>query len=65
MVDNGPGIRDLGRAMAKGVGLSNTKRRLLALYGERHRFEVANRPEGGLSVRMSIPLEERPLVPAL
>jgi LytS/YehU family sensor histidine kinase len=63
--DNGPGIQDLDQAMANGVGLTNTKRRLLALYGERHRFEVTNRPEGGLRVCVSVPLDEPPSLPAL
>lgn len=53
--DNGPGIEDLGKAMTNGVGLSNTRRRLMALYGEDHQFELQNRPEGGLHVHVSLP----------
>jgi signal transduction histidine kinase len=56
VLDNGPGIADVDRAMHGGVGLSNTKQRLHALYGENHRFEILNRPEGGLQVRVAVPL---------
>jgi two-component system, LytTR family, sensor kinase len=56
VLDNGPGIPDLEQALSKGVGLRNTRQRLAALYGPDHRFEIGNRPEGGLNVRISIPL---------
>ncbi len=59
ILDNGPGIEDVPRAMGAGVGLSNTRQRLLALYGSEHRFELANRPEGGLHARVVIPLEAK------
>jgi sensor histidine kinase YesM len=54
--DNGPGIADLRQAMNAGVGLSNTKARLAGLYGENYRFELENRPEGGLHVHLRIPV---------
>jgi two-component system LytT family sensor kinase len=57
VLDNGPGIKDLERAMENGVGLSNTRQRLRALYGEDHLFEIKNRPEGGLDVHLALPIE--------
>lgn len=61
VLDNGPGIRDLERAMKKGVGLANTRQRLQALYGGCHQFEIINRPEGGLQVRIALPVQPQPL----
>lgn len=56
VTDNGPGIDDLEKAMGNGVGLKNTRQRLVAMYGDRHRFIIENRPDGGLAVRVAIPL---------
>ena len=60
VADNGPGIADVARAMNNGVGLSNLKARLEGLYGDRHQFEISNRPDGGLQVHVGIPLEPKP-----
>ena len=38
-----------------GVGLGNTRARLLSLYGSDHRFEAAGEHGGGFAVRMEIP----------
>jgi two-component system, LytTR family, sensor kinase len=57
VTDNGPGVEDVDRAMNKGVGLSNTRQRLLALYDDRYQLELRNRPEGGLVVAVAIPAE--------
>ncbi|MGH9856226.1 MAG: sensor histidine kinase, partial [Acidobacteriota bacterium] len=57
--DNGPGM---SKSMMKsasfrsGLGLSNTRERLTQLYGNRHRFELVNAPEGGLIVSVEIPV---------
>ncbi|AOS44742.1 Sensor histidine kinase YehU [Lacunisphaera limnophila] len=53
--DNGGGM-PAGGFTREGIGLANTRERLRELYGERHRFELANHPEGGLEVRLLIPL---------
>jgi len=54
--DDGPGMnRKGGTKTRKGVGLINTQSRLEQLYDGEHRFEVANHPEGGLIVRISLP----------
>ena len=53
-------IPDLGKALNNGLGLSNTKQRLTVLYGDDYHFEIANRPEGGLHVHISIPLVDSP-----
>lgn len=56
--DDGPGI-DPG-AIRDGIGLSNTRERLRAVYGEAHSFDVAAGPSGGALVRMVIPLQADP-----
>ncbi|RXK53402.1 sensor histidine kinase [Oleiharenicola lentus] len=53
--DNGAGIPP-GGFTREGIGLANTRARLRELYGERHEFTLANHPEGGLEVRILIPL---------
>ena len=54
--DDGPGLgRDGGTGSRKGVGLTNTRSRLEQLYDGEHRFEFANRPEGGTVVRIFLP----------
>ena len=53
--DNGAGVGDAA-SVSEGIGLSNTRARLRTLYGDAHRFELGNRPEGGLRVRLTIPL---------
>jgi len=52
--DNGAG-EPAGGFQREGIGLGNTRARLRELYGERHRFELVNRPEGGLEVRLTLP----------
>jgi two-component system LytT family sensor kinase len=53
--DNGAG-QPPGGFTREGIGLANTRERLRELYGERHRFELANHPGGGLEVRIELPL---------
>jgi two-component system, LytTR family, sensor kinase len=58
--DNGPGLRlvEGGRGTVKeGLGLANTRARLAQMYGPAHRFEMADAPEGGLQVTLTIPFE--------
>jgi sensor histidine kinase YesM len=50
--DDGPGFRPGHR---EGVGLRNTRARLAALYGDRQRLELADRPEGGAAVTVRLP----------
>lgn len=44
--------------LEQGVGLSNTRSRLVHLYGDRHRFAVTTAPGEGLSVTIEIPVDE-------
>ncbi|WP_226015947.1 sensor histidine kinase [Novosphingobium sp. FKTRR1] len=46
------------------VGLANIRDRLVQAYGEDQRFDIANRPEGGLAVVIELPFEAREDVPA-
>jgi two-component system LytT family sensor kinase len=57
--DDGPGIPEEG-AVAHGVGLANTQARLEQLYGAAHRFELKNRPQGGLQVTLKFPFRPAP-----
>jgi two-component system, LytTR family, sensor kinase len=52
--DNGAGISGDGMKR-EGIGVANTRARLLELYGTRQNFELVNGPEGGLCVRITIP----------
>jgi len=56
--DNGPGLsvnQTATQPSKEGLGLANTRARLHKLYGDAHRFELANDPEGGLIVTLEIP----------
>jgi signal transduction histidine kinase len=53
--DDGPGLQPTG-ARREGIGVANTRARLAQLYGDRHRFEMVNAPEGGLLVTLALPL---------
>lgn len=53
--DNGAGIPPDG-FKREGIGLGNTRARLLELYGDRHRFELSNHAGGGLEVRLTLPV---------
>ena len=43
--------------LPEGVGLSNTRRRLRHLYGDRHRFDLEKLVAGGLGVHLEIPFK--------
>jgi two-component system, LytTR family, sensor kinase len=56
VTDNGGGL-PAGGLKNEGIGLANTRARLAELYGRHHRFELASPPEGGLCVRLTLPLD--------
>ncbi len=59
VIDNGIGVPfgDLEN-LNEGVGLSNTRRRLKHLYGEKHTFDLENLNKNGLKVHLTIPFKE-------
>jgi two-component system, LytTR family, sensor kinase len=61
--DNGEGLVQTDGLLEEGVGLSNTRARLAALYGEDYRFELQNAEDGGLIVHLTIPcrIEDQPV----
>ena len=58
--DTGPGLGngDNGQKSC-GVGLKNTRERLLQLYGDAQAFTLAPNEPTGLTVTINIPFEER------
>ena len=55
--DDGPGIeRNSELRTRKGVGLTNVQSRLQELYGDEHSFTLTNHPDGGVVVKISLPL---------
>jgi two-component system, LytTR family, sensor kinase len=70
--DTGPGLQnagsdnrlsgvtfDGGEQVSTGVGLANIRDRLAQAYGEDHRFDTMEPPEGGFAVVIDIPFERR------
>lgn len=73
--DTGPGLQpgtdpstlfDVGGddADSTRIGLANIRDRLAQAYGGEHRFELANRPEGGFSVTIELPFTVREVAAA-
>ena len=54
--DNGAGLAMEEQQRKTGTGLSNLRARLEALYGRDQKIEVVSRAEGGVAVRLEIPL---------
>jgi two-component system LytT family sensor kinase len=59
--DNGPGL-DPSVMRKEGIGLTNTRARLLQLYGAGHTFELYNGTESGLKVSIRIPIHFEEIV---
>ncbi|MEO6716276.1 MAG: histidine kinase [Novosphingobium sp.] len=70
--DTGPGLQseatnnrmsgvsfDGGDPVSTGVGLTNTRDRLVQAYGDKHRFEIIESSDGGFAVQIEIPFERR------
>lgn len=59
VIDDGLGVPfgDV-KSVVEGVGLSNTRRRLKHLYGERHSFGLSSTGNRGLRVDLEIPFKE-------
>ncbi len=57
VTDDGPGLM-AGALASSGLGLTNTRARLAALYGERATLEIANREGGGVAATVRLPYHE-------
>src|SRR5215831_4620801 len=55
VVDDGAGMPE-GNFAREGLGLSNTRARLVQLYGSDHRFDLRRSENGGVAVTLDIPL---------
>ena len=58
--DNGPGFGEAGSFQHTGLGLRITRERLESLYGQDQSMELLRPPEGGSTVRVSIPFRPQP-----
>jgi two-component system, LytTR family, sensor kinase len=56
VTNDGPEPPATGSALREGIGLSNTRKRLEALYGEHQMIAVTRRPGGGVEAVIEIPL---------
>ena len=61
--DDGVGFTPVAGRGENGLGLANTRARLEQLYGDRHRFAVDSRPEGGARVTLAIPFHSQAPAP--
>lgn len=59
VADNGPGVR-FDHNFQEGIGLSNTRARLKALYGDNQSLALRPAPGGGLIVTVTLPYRESP-----
>ncbi len=60
--DTGPGLPDIPtehkfNESSSGVGLENTKNRLIQLYPDNHTINFNNRAQGGLEISIELPFE--------
>ncbi|MEO5820245.1 MAG: histidine kinase, partial [Vicinamibacteraceae bacterium] len=62
--DDGPGFRNMRQPV--GIGLANTRLRLVELYGDRASLTLANALDGGAIVTLTLPFREcdEPAAPA-
>ena len=51
-------VENGGPALARGIGLTNTRARLEQLYNSQHSFEIANREGGGVAVKLTLPVSD-------
>jgi two-component system LytT family sensor kinase len=59
VVDDGAGLTT-SATRRDGIGLSNTRERLRATFGDDHHFSLDGRPEGGVIARIDIPYRPHP-----
>jgi signal transduction histidine kinase len=58
--DDGRGLQHPDAEVTEGVGLSNTRERLQALYGEAARLTMRDGPSGGVVLTIVVPLRREP-----
>lgn len=58
--DNGAGLsnKENERSGGAGIGLLNLRSRLESLYGDRQKIDFGPQPEGGVTVRVELPLQQ-------
>lgn len=57
VADNGKGLKEASKS-ADGIGLSNTRARLQALYGNAARLVIESGADGGCSVQLQLPYRD-------
>src|SRR5690606_11471363 len=58
--DNGPRVTESGLRAGEGVGLRNTRERLLELYGSQQSLTLKAAEGGGVIAEVIIPFHKRP-----
>jgi two-component system, LytTR family, sensor kinase len=58
VMDDGPGFPATSGADRPGIGLANTRARLVQLYGDAARLTTENAPDGGAMVTLVVPYRE-------
>jgi LytS/YehU family sensor histidine kinase len=53
--NSGPAVGEAGRAVARGIGLTNTAERLRTLYGADHTFLLLRLDSGGYEATLNLP----------
>lgn len=59
--DTGPGLEDIHHIVSQsgsGVGIANTKERLMQIYGDDHEFRLENLEPTGLGIYIQVPKEK-------
>ncbi len=60
LIDTGPGMEDFTNIVSKsgsGVGIANTKERLMQIYGDSHEITLRNMDPTGLGIFIEVPCE--------
>lgn len=63
--DDGPGLSDSHQASNEGLGLENTRKRLLEIYEEDFTFDLRNEPEKGAVATFCLPLKTKEAIPLI
>ena len=55
--DDGPGLEAANAMKPSGIGLTNTRARLMQMYGDAAKFSIASREGRGVVATIALPLQ--------